>query len=103
MKLKIASLFLFIFALNINAQKTDPLLTEDVEAQEKWVDSVFSSLSVEEKIGQLFMVAAYSNKDEKHEQFIVEMIEKYHIGSLIFFQDQPIKQVELTNTYPSRY
>lgn len=99
MNFKIASLFLFISALNMNAQTTDPLLTEDVEAQEKWVDSILSSLSIEEKIGQLFMVAAYSNKDEKHEQFIVDMIEKYHIGSLIFFQDQPIKQAELTNKY----
>ncbi|MDC9723264.1 MAG: glycoside hydrolase family 3 N-terminal domain-containing protein [Urechidicola sp.] len=99
MRFKIASLLLFIFALNLKAQSADPLLTEDVEAQEKWVDSIMNNMAIEEKIGQLFMVAAYSNKDEKHEQFIVDMIEKYHIGSLIFFQDQPIKQAELTNKY----
>ncbi|MFK5879711.1 MAG: glycoside hydrolase family 3 N-terminal domain-containing protein [Flavobacteriaceae bacterium] len=99
MKIKIANLFIFLFVFISNAQSTDPLLTKDVEAQEKWVDSILSSLSIEEKIGQLFMVAAYSNKDEKHEQFIVDMIEKYHIGSLIFFQDKPIKQAELTNKY----
>ncbi|GAB1309513.1 glycoside hydrolase family 3 N-terminal domain-containing protein [Urechidicola sp. KH5] len=77
----------------------DPLLTEDVEAQEKWVDSIMETLSVDQKIGQLFMVAAYSNRDDSHEKEISELIEKYHLGALIFFQDQPIKQAELTNTY----
>ena len=45
------------------------------------------------------MIAAYSNKDEKHENEIIDLVEKYHIGALIFFQDDPIKQVELTNKY----
>ena len=97
--LKKIALFLLTFVALNSFSQTDPLLTDDVESQEKWVDSIMSSMTIDEKIGQLFMVAAYSNKDEKHEQFIVDMIEKYHIGSLIFFQDQPIKQAELTNKY----
>ena len=99
MNLKL-SLFIFLICVVFSsAQSTDPLLTDDVEAQEKWVDSILSNMTIDEKIGQLFMVAAYSNKDEKHEQSILNLIEKYHLGSLIFFQDLPIKQAELTNKY----
>ena len=41
-----------------------------------WADSVLESLSQEERIAQLFMVAAYSNKDESHKQEITDFIEK---------------------------
>lgn len=81
------------------SQALDPLLTKDVKAQEQWVDSIIGSMTLDEKIGQLFMVAAYSNKGNKHEEYLSNLIKKYHIGSLIFFQDDPIKQAKLTNRY----
>ena len=89
-----------LFALQINAQ-TDPLKTKDSIAQDRWVDSIMRTMNVDQKIGQLFMVAAYSNKDAAHEKFIMNLITKHHIGALIFFQDQAVKQVELTNRYQS--
>ncbi|MFD1294638.1 glycoside hydrolase family 3 N-terminal domain-containing protein [Lutibacter holmesii] len=95
--------FLFlIILLNgvfLKAQNVDPLKTLDSIAQTQWVNSIIDSMTVEEKIGQLFMVAAYSNKDVVHEKFIENLIKKYHIGALIFFQDQPLKQAKLTNKY----
>ena len=54
--------------------------------KENWVDSVFNTLTIEQKIGQLFMVAAYSNKDLSHEKEISKLIEEFHIGGLIFYQ-----------------
>jgi len=66
-----------------------------------WVDSVFASMSYEEKIGQLFMVDAFSNKDRKHVSNIEELITKYHIGGVIFFQGGPVRQAHLTNRYQS--
>ncbi|MDV7185662.1 glycoside hydrolase family 3 N-terminal domain-containing protein [Lutibacter sp. TH_r2] len=87
--------------LLLKAQSVNPLQTIDSLAQVKWVDTLMSKMTVEEKIGQLFMVAAYSNKDEKHKQFITNLIEQYHIGALIFFQDDPVKQAQLTNYYQS--
>jgi len=101
MKKKIFLLLLVVSSL-LQAQRLDPLLTKDYEAQKKWVDSILNNMTVDEKIGQLFMVAAYSNKDKKHEKFIRKMIEQYHIGALIFFQDNPLKQAELTNDYQRR-
>jgi len=81
------------------AQNNDPLRAKDSLAQNKWVNNLLDNMTIDEKIGQLFMVAAYSNKDEIHENFISNLINEYHIGSLIFFQDDPLKQAELTNKY----
>ncbi len=81
--------------------QTDPLKTKDSIAQDKWVDSIMATMSVDQKIGQLFMVAAYSNRDAEHQKFISDLIREYHIGALIFFQDQAVKQAELTNHYQS--
>ena len=45
------------------------------------------------------MVAAYSNKNEAHNKSIDELITKYKIGGLIFFQGGPVRQATLTNRY----
>jgi len=92
-------LFFTVFIFKINAQTIDPLQTKDFKAQEIWVDSIMSNMSIDEKIGQLFMVQAYSNLDQKHEDFITEMITKYHVGNLIFMQGTPQKQAVLNNRY----
>lgn len=65
----------------------------------RWADSVLATLSVDERIGQLFMVAAYSNKDKKHVAEIDSLITNYHIGGLIFFQGGPLRQALQTNHY----
>ena len=96
-------IYFLLLAINTYGQNLDPLRTDDYYAQEKWVDSILSSMSIDEKIGQLFMVQAYSNLDSVHENKIKEMIQKYHIGNLIFMQGTPKKQAQLTNTYHSLY
>ncbi len=64
-----------------------------------WVDSVMKTLSPNERITQLIMVAAYSNRGEKHKQEILKLINEQKIGGLIFFQGDPESQVELMNEY----
>jgi beta-N-acetylhexosaminidase len=72
----------------------------DSEAQqETWVDHVFQSLSEEQRIAQLFLVAAYANKNEEHYSTIEGLIRRYNIGGLIFLQGTPTTQVALTNRY----
>jgi hypothetical protein len=56
-------------------------------------------MNLREKIGQLFMVAAYSNKDSVHVKAIDQLIEENKIGGLIFFQGGPIRQIKLTNRF----
>jgi beta-glucosidase-like glycosyl hydrolase/CubicO group peptidase (beta-lactamase class C family) len=70
--------------------------------EETWSDSILSSMSLEERIGQLFMVAAYSNKTKEHVAKIDALITKHHIGGLIFFQGGPVRQARLTNHYQSK-
>ena len=64
-----------------------------------WEEEQLQKMSLEEKIGQLFMVAAYSNKDAAHITATEKLINDYHIGGLIFFQGKSRKQAELTNYY----
>lgn len=64
-----------------------------------WADSLLKTMTVEEKIGQLFMIAAYSNRDEAHYQLVDYYVRHYHIGGVIFFQGDPASQIELTNRY----
>ena len=101
LKRKITFLLLFV-TLFFQAQSIDPLRAKDIYAQEAWVESIMDSLTVDEKIGQLFMIQAYSNKDEKHKNYIIDMIEKYHIGNLIFMQGTPDKQVVLNNKFQEK-
>ncbi|MGZ3899848.1 MAG: glycoside hydrolase family 3 N-terminal domain-containing protein [Bacteroidia bacterium] len=67
--------------------------------QNRWVDSVFNSLTPDQRLAQLFMVAAYSNKDMKHVKEIKELITNYNIGGLIWMQGGPVKQGKLANYY----
>ena len=66
---------------------------------EAWADSLLARMTLDEKIGQLFMIAAYSNQTEKYETDLEKQIVKYHVGGLIFFQGTPDRQVRLTNRY----
>ncbi len=71
----------------------------DNGAAQKWVDSVFNTLTSKEKIGQLFMAAAYSNRGADHQQQIIDLINEYKIGGLVFFQGGPVRQAKLANKY----
>lgn len=68
----------------------------------KWVDSIYDGMSLDEKIGQLFMVAAYSNKDNAHSNTIEKLITENKIGGLIFFQGGPLAQAKLTNRFQAK-
>ena len=99
MKKIILLLLLTFIGSNLVSQRLDPLRTIDFEAQNVWVDSIINTMSIDEKIGQLYMVQAYSNLDQKHEDFITEMLTKYHVGNLVFMQGTPEKQAVLNNKY----
>lgn len=64
-----------------------------------WVDSIMETLTPDERIAQLIMVAAYSNRGEEHKEEILRLIEEQKVGGLIFFQGDPRSQVDLMNEY----
>jgi beta-N-acetylhexosaminidase len=67
----------------------------------QWTDSVFNSLSEEEKIAQLMVIRAHSNLGADHIAKVTEDIKKYNVGALCFFQGGPVRQANLTNFYQS--
>lgn len=75
------------------------LSVQPVPDKQAWIDSVYNSLNINERIGQFFMVAAYSNKDEAHVKEIERLIIDYKIGGLIFMQGGPAREIILTNRY----
>ncbi len=77
-------------------------LFEDTPSEKKWVDSVYATMTFEEKLGQLFMIAAYSNKDTVHFNAIDKLVTDYKIGGLIFFQGGPVRQAKLTNRFQAK-
>lgn len=79
---------------NLADNKKDPAFTLQNSA---WADSVLATMTLDEKIGQLFMVAAYSGKDESHYKSLENLVIQHHIGGVIFFKGSPLKQANLTN------
>jgi len=58
------------------AQSNNPLLVEDdIEHQKKWVDSVYYSMDLKERIGQLYMVDVFSQAPKATTDKVKEWIE----------------------------
>lgn len=95
-KFSFALLFLFTVQI-LSAQQDSPFYVDSL--QMKWVNEKYDAMTLEEKVGQLFVVAAYSNRDAVHEAEIENLIKNEAIGGLIFMQDDALKQAELTNRY----
>jgi len=64
-----------------------------------WVDSLMRTLTPRQRVAQLFMVAAYSNKAPVYQDSISTLIRDYGIGGLIFFQGGPVRQTRLLNRF----
>lgn len=69
------------------------------EAAKRWTDSVFNSLSEDERIAQLMVIRAHSNLGPDHVAKVADQISKYNVGALCFFQGGPVRQANLTNYY----
>lgn len=93
-RLLILVFFLSSFLTNY-AQK----FSEKSVKASQWADSVFATLSNEQKIAQLMIIRAHSNLGEEHVQKVSQLIKQYNVGGLCFFQGGPIRQAHLTNYY----
>ena len=95
-------LFIFLFfTFNLFSQENDPLLVNAADRinQYIWVDSIYNNMSLDQKIGQLFMPMVFSRKDSKHYTSSLELIKKYHIGGVIFSLGSPYKQTKWLNSF----
>ncbi|MBI1343980.1 MAG: serine hydrolase [Terrimonas sp.] len=88
--------FLFLLvSIRVTAQEVvDPF-------EDQWVDSVFRSLDKEEKIAQLMVIRAHSDKGDAYAEAVADIIRTYNVGGLCFFQGGPVRQAHYTNYYQS--
>lgn len=97
-------IFLLLITGAVADRRPTRALTREPSYEEKqnaWVEKILSEMTLEEKVGQLFMIAVYSNKREADYQIVENQIRKYHLGGVAFFQGNALKQAELTNRYQS--
>lgn len=104
------SLFSFLsiafFINTVDAQVTDSSSFTDSEHQQTEselladVDSLLTDMTLDEKIGQLFMVRAYgrfTNNRELNYQRLKHLITDYHVGGVVFFQGDVYGQAVTNN------
>ena len=95
-------LFILIFA-NLSAQYFPKNAPKNLEQKaEKHADSLYQQLSLDEKIGQLYIVALYNNRGEEEIQKIRNLVEKEKIGGLILMQDNAEKHIQLLNEFQGK-
>jgi len=82
------------------AQTSRPFV-ETIGEPNEWVDSVFNKLSRRQRVAQLFMIRAHTDKGQRFEDSVANVIKKEDIGGLVFFQGGPGRQAALTNRYQS--
>ncbi len=90
----IVFLFLLLFFLEVKAQKKPDFL---VDYNNSWVDSVFNTLTLDQKVGQLLMPRGnYSGRPHDIEK-LKSWVKDYKIGGIVFFASQPTIQAQITN------
>jgi beta-N-acetylhexosaminidase len=62
-----------------------------------WVDSVFRSLTPDQRIAQLFIIRAFSDKDSVYNDSLSSLIRKWNPGGVCFFKGTAVRQAALTN------
>jgi len=67
--------------------------------EDLWVKETMAKMTLDEKIGQLFMIRAHSDLGADHVAEVERQIKTYHVGGLCFFQGTPRKQAQLVNQY----
>ncbi len=95
----IAIAFLFVVGSSYTQAKGKPKAVDNTAARNRWVDSVYNKLTAEERIGQLFMVAAYSGGKNYNEELVTKLVTDHQVGGLIFMQGGPVRQAMQTNKY----
>jgi len=90
----------FCFGYLSFGQQMHPLhKINDFENQQKWVDSIYAGMSLEQKVGQLFMVDLFSSDPKAKIDRIKRLITEQHIGGIIFSKGGPGRQAKITNDF----
>jgi beta-glucosidase-like glycosyl hydrolase len=103
-KLVYTSLFVFLFlSSKLTAQYTPQNLSkDDLRKANHWVDKTYKHLSQDERLGQLFIVALYTNKGENEISNVRNIVVNDKIGGLILMQDDAAREISLVNEFQQK-
>ncbi|REC78013.1 glycoside hydrolase family 3 protein [Chryseobacterium elymi] len=103
-KLLYTSLFIFsLISFTAKAQyQPKNISEEDLKKAHHWVNKTYRSLSQDEKLGQLFIVALYTNKGEDYINQIRNIVINDKIGGLILMQDDAAREINLVNEFQQK-
>ena len=102
-KSQIAFILILLFSLKINAQYQPKNLSQtDLKKANEWVNITYQNLSQDEKLGQLFIVALYTNKGEDYISNVRNIVNNEKIGGLILMQDDAAREINLVNEFQSK-
>lgn len=92
-----------LISAKVTAQYLPKNISEaDITKAHQWVDKTYQSLSQDEKLGQLFIVALYTNKDENHINQVRNIVTNDKIGGLILMQDDAAREINLVNEFQQK-
>lgn len=64
-----------------------------------WVDQTFDSMTIDQRIAQLFMIEVRPTYGKAHLDQVKKTIKDHQVGGVIFFKGNPEEQVALTNEF----
>ena len=105
MKNNISCILVFIFGCvgYLQAQFSPKNFTKDLDKKAvKYADSVYAKLNMDERIGQLYIVALYTNKDQNHISGVRKLVEQERIGGIILMQDDAEQEIALVNEFQKK-
>lgn len=79
--------------------------TAAVSERASWVEAQLRTLTLEQKIGQLFAIRArgiFQSADDPSYRELVRLIEQFEVGGVVFFQGDPYTQAILANDLQRR-
>lgn len=102
-KISFILLFCIFLTSNVKAQyQPRNISSAEINKANEWVDKTYLSLSQDEKLGQLFIVALYTNKDEAHINTVRKIVNDEKIGGLILMQDDAEREINLVNEFQQK-
>ncbi|MBQ0115118.1 MAG: hypothetical protein KBT10_04530 [Bacteroidales bacterium] len=95
----LTTIVLCIVMVHVNADATTPTILSraNQEQMNAWVEATLNTLTLEERIGQLYVMTIDPNLTDENRREIDKWVKECHIGGLLFSGGWLEKQAQVTN------
>ena len=91
------AILLVLWLLPVQAIEPHLLQKADPQKMEQWTDSVFNTLTPDERIAQLFVITVRNSDTPQNRQSLKRLVQELKIGGLLFDAGTAPDQAALTN------